>query len=330
MSTEPGHELCLFSAPFDFIVELRADRQPVPLMLREVWTRADLFDDSKVTAWIVNPGQAFVLSEADLARFPALKVVVTPSTGKNHVDVEACARRGVAFYSLLDDRPRLEDIAASAEFTFLLLLESLRKLRLGIDEVAAGRWRQREDDMRGHELQGRSVGLVGLGRIGRRMARYCSAFGAKVRYYDPYVQSDQVERVESLEALFEHSQSVVICCSLTPETERMIGGALLERLPPSATLVNSARGEIIDEAALARLLHDRGDVAVALDVLAGEVTATQFDSPLLPLFRKETRVTIAPHIAGATVESQSKAAMIALGLVEKHLRGASRGTNDVA
>lgn len=311
---------CLFSAPYEFLEGVQKEyRGLLPTEFREAWTREDLRTHPDVTAWVPNPGQSFVVDDDALDLFPELEVIVTPSTGVNHIDAEACRGRDIPVYSLLDDREGLRTISASAEFTFLHLLNSLRRLDFGANEALAGRWRDREDAMRGRELQGRSVGLVGLGRIGRRMARYCDAFGVDVAYHDPYVDADDIPHT-SLDELFSTSEAVVVCCTLTDETRGMIDRPLLERLPPGATLVNTSRGEVVVEEDLADVLDEREDLRVGVDVLAGEVTDTQDESPL-HRFHENGRITITPHIAGVTVDSQTKAARIALGLLEDHLEG---------
>ncbi len=318
-------EKCLFSAPHDFMPEIVDADYPYPVEFREIWHRDGLRADADISAWITNTGWSFVLGDAELDLYPNLEVVITPSTGKEHIDTAALRRRDIAFYSLLDDRHRLESIASSAEFTFLLLLNTLRRLPFAVRAVREGTWRRdREDELRGHELQGRRVGLVGFGRIGRRMHRYCEAFGARVTYYDPYVDRYDVPRSDSIEELFGGSDSMVVCCSLTEETAGMLTRRHFDRLPTGATLVNTARGEVIDEADLAAFLRAREDVAVGLDVLAGEARGVQFESPLIELI-DEDRITVAPHIAGSSLESQTKAARIAFGLLDRHLAGEFAG-----
>lgn len=309
---------CLFSAPFSFLPEELRERYRalMPTTFREIWDGGEVEPDPTLTAWVVNPGQRFLVDDGILARYPGLEVLVTPSTGRNHLDAGACARRGVAVYSLLDDREGLETVAASAEFTFLLLLNTLRRLDLAVREVSARRWRDREDLMRGHELSGKQVGLVGLGRIGRRLARYCRAFEAEVRYYDPYVKSEEFVSC-SLAELFGDSDIVCVCCGLTQETRGMIDGSLLRRLKRGACLINTSRGEVIAEEDLVEILRTRDDLRVSLDVLAGEVGNVHLRSPLVSL-HDEGRVVVTPHIAGATVESQTKAASIVLGLLRQH------------
>lgn len=316
MSTE---NKVLFSAPFAFMPWVAERERPYRTEFREIWHRPELEPDPELTGWITNTGWSFVLGEEDLDAYPALKVVVTPSTGREHIDTAALERRGIAFRSLLDDRHRLEAIASSGEFAFMLLMNTLRRLPFAVRSTRERAWRRdREDALRGHELQGRTVGLVGFGRIGRRMHRYCDAFGASIRYYDPYVDRYDVPRADSLEELFGESDSVVVCCTLTEETTGMIGRDALDRLRRGATLVNIARGEVMDEPALAAFLRDRDDVSVALDVLAGEAEGRQFESPLIELV-DEDRIVITPHIGGASYESQAKAADIAFGLVERGL-----------
>jgi phosphoglycerate dehydrogenase-like enzyme len=310
----------LFSAPHDFLPETIARfREEFDVELDEIWLAGELPEQSDAEIWVVNPGQHFVVDDAVLARFPRLRILATPSTGTNHIDLQACEDRGVLVRGLLDDRASLNRISASAEFTFLLVLNGLRRLDTGLEEVAAGNWRRNEERLRGHELEGRQAGLVGFGRIGRRLARYLAAFDVAVRYHDPYVEAeDDFERVASLPELVRVSDVLVVCCSLTGETRGMVNGSLLAGLSQGAVVVNTSRGEVLDEASVAALLEERADLGFAADVLAGEVDGTHLESPLLPLARTG-RIVITPHIAGATVESQAKAAEATLGLVREAL-----------
>ena len=242
------------------------------------------------------------LKWVQLDEYPKLRLIVTPSTGTNHIDLNECERRGIKVLSLLDDRFGLDMITASSEFTFLLMLMALRH----------GAWRQwkryeRDDDMmRGHELHGKKVGLVGYGRIGKNVANYCTAFGAKWDYADP-----QYRTGDNLLAIFEDSDIVVICCSLNDETKGMITRKHLNALRPGAILVNTARAEIIREEDLITWARQKKNV-YATDVLHNE-TMAYVSSPLLGL----SNCIITPHIAGTTYESQQKAMQIALRLAER-------------
>lgn len=308
----------LFSAPHEFLPSSLKDsfRKVLPTEFREVSTAEEIVNDDKLTVWCPNPGQKFVIDENILDFFPSLEVIATPSTGRNHIDLEACARKGVTVRALIDDRETLDTIAASPEFTFLLLLMLLRRPDIGLMETASGRWRIREDEMRGHELDGKLVGLIGYGRIGHRLARYCHAFNAKVSYFDPYVEETDITK-KCIEGIFSESDIVFVCCSLTAETTGMIGNDLFQLLKKDAYLINTSRGEVLLEQDLADVLKQRTDLSVALDVLSGEVTATQYKSPLISFFNSG-RILITPHIAGVTHESQTKAANGSLRLIKQH------------
>lgn len=276
---------------------------------------ADLPRPAIVEYWIPNPGQHFVIDDDVLTGFPNLRAIATPSTGINHIDRPACTSRGIEVVSLLDDRPALEEIAASAEFTFLHLLNALRRLDVGYETVKKGAWRHDEDRLRGRELQGRRVGLVGAGRIGRRLARYLQVFGCEVNVHDPFAQPPLgTRRMISLDEVFRSSDIVVVCCSLTPETTTLIGAEQLRQLPVGGILINTARGEILREEEVAAVLTERQDLLLSVDVVVGETRGQQGLSPLVTAARTG-RVVVTPHIAGATVESQQKAARAAIRLL---------------
>lgn len=314
-------KLFLFSAPYDFLGDLQAafaDALPPGFAapsFHEVWDRDDLPDAPDLTAWICNPGQRFVIDGPVLDRYPNLEILITASTGKNHIDVAACEDRGIPVLGLLDERPTLSTIRASVEFTFLMILMALRRPEKGMAEVSAGRWRHNEEMLRGRELFGRRVGIIGLGRIGGHVAEWSEAFGASVIYSDPYVDDPRFRRA-TLEQTFDEADVLCVCCVLTPETTELVTYDLLSRMPQDAVFVNTSRGETVNHDDLVRFSNDRPDVTLALDVLPGEVTDTHMDSPLIDL-HNQGRAIITPHIAGATFDSQRKAALAAKRLLAR-------------
>ena len=290
----------------------------LPTCFKEIWTKEDIDNNSEIIAWVVNPGQNFVVDDEILTRFPSLSILVTPSTGRNHINIEHCSKKGIKVFSLLDDRLGMQTITASAEFTFLLILNTLKRLDVGLAEVSSRRWRKKEDYLRGHELNGKKVGVVGFGRIGKHIFKWCEAFNAKVKYFDPYVNTSK-ERYESLSDLFYDSDIISINCILSDETFCMIDYALLKKMKKNACLINTSRGEVINQDDLVRILQERNDIRVGLDVLSGETDGTHLDSKLIK-FHDEGRIVITPHIAGVTFESQLKAARIALELLKNSLK----------
>lgn len=282
-----------FTAPLDF------DERVMLEFVKLIPPARNPFD---ATVWVCNPKANFVIDEAVLRDYWRLKVLATPSTGTNHIDLDACKRRGVKVLSLLDDRAGLETISASAEFTFKLLLDALR--------IPPAR-----------ELQGKVIGLVGYGRIGKQMAYACKRFQAKYVYHDPYQFWDKHCK-RSLGYLFAECDAVIICCALTPETTGMIGADLLRSMKHGAALVNTARGEIINEHDLLTVMDERPDLRIALDVLTGEVNGTANPEPF-----KARGAIVTPHIAGETYDSRTKAARIIWNLLQKELTYATeKGT----
>lgn len=252
------------------------------------------YDPERITAWVCSPADHIRITDQVLVNFPNLRILTTASTGTNHIDLEACAARGIKVLSLLDDREGLNTISASAEWTFKLILEGLRLKRPY------------------HELQGKFTGFVGYGRIGVKVLNWCREFGARgSSVYDP-PRFGGVDPTATLPQVFQNNEIVVVCCALTDETRGMITYDLLRRLPPDAVLVNTARGEVINEADLCRFMAARPDVRVCLDVVAGEVDGTANPERL-----RQLGAYVSNHIAGETYESRTKAARIILELLKK-------------
>ena len=273
----PGHKL-LFLAPFDFDPRVREEYEQA----------FDMNSTGQPEIIVANPNAPFVYDNNTLQMYPMLKVLATPSTGTNHIDVEACKRRNVKVLSLLDDRVNLNKISASSEFTFKLLLDAFRMTPA-------------------QELQGKVIGIVGYGRIGQRMSDYVFAFDAGVSIYDPYNNYKS-----NLSDLFKICDAIVVSCTYNNETHGLVTGRLLRSMKRNAVLVNTSRGEVIDEDALVEVMGERPDLRVAVDVLVGETTGTQNPDRL-----RKLGAIVTPHIAGATYDSRTKAAKIILDLLRK-------------
>ena len=299
----------LFSAPFYFLGDVKNDIANLcKTEYKEVWKLNELENVNHFEYWIPNPGQNFIIDKNILNQFKSLKLIVTPSTGTNHINIDDCKEKGIEVKGLLNNLPILNSIRASSEFTFLMMLNCLRRLDYAIDEVKNYRWRQNEDFMRGNELIGKDVGIIGLGRNGSNIAKWSKCFDANISFYDPNVDNKNYKKHKSLDDLFISSDIIVICCTLNKSTHQMIGKELLNKTKKNAILVNSSRGELIIEEDLADTLDKRKDIRISLDVLSNEVKATQFSSPLIK-FIQNGRIIVTPHIAGATYESQNKAAI---------------------
>jgi lactate dehydrogenase-like 2-hydroxyacid dehydrogenase len=313
----------LFSAPFSFLLEFLDEYiEEYDVEFLEIWQVSDIPDQAHhYDVWIPNPGQNFIIDDAILENFSSLKVISTPSTGTNHISFTDCAKRFVKVFGLMDQRQGLNQISASAEFTFLKILASLRNLRESWSEVNDGRWRHNEDDMRGHEVKEKNYGLIGMGRIGNKLVKYLDSFGAtNIVFYDiAVVQDDLVKaKLVTLEDIFKTSDVVVICVALNEETKGMVDLHLLTKLKRNAHLINTSRGEIINESDLMTVLDSREDIKFSADVLSGEVESGCLNEQML-LLHKSNRINITPHIAGATYGSQKKAATLAFDIIKSNV-----------
>jgi D-3-phosphoglycerate dehydrogenase / 2-oxoglutarate reductase len=241
-----------------------------------------------------------------------LKVVARAGIGLDNVDVEAATRRGV----MVVNAPQ-SNILSAAEHTLALLLAQARNIPRADAALRAGTWAR--ERFQGVEVAGKSLGLVGLGRVGSMVAQRAGAFGMRVIAFDPYVSRDRgreigVELMPTLEALLVQADFVSIHLPRTAETEGLIGERELSLMKEGARLVNTARGGIVDEHALAKAIEDGRLAGAALDVFADE-PVTEHE-----LFEFD-EVVVTPHLGASTVEAQDKAGTTIAEMVSLALRG---------
>jgi lactate dehydrogenase-like 2-hydroxyacid dehydrogenase len=236
---------------------------------------------------------------------PQLRCVANVAVGHDNVDLEAAARHGVVVTNtpgVLDD--------ATADLTWALILAATRRVCEGDRLVRSGRpWSWGMSFMLGSSLQGKLLGIVGLGGIGRRVAERARAFGMKVAYRSRHRVPAEIESALGaerlpLERLLAEADVLSLHCPLTPETRHLIGGGELEAMKPSAVLINAARGPIVDERALAEALAAGRIAAAGLDVYEQE---PRVEPALLAL----DNVVLVPHLGSATVETRTAMAELA-------------------
>lgn len=245
------------------------------------------------------------IDEPVFASAPNLKAVVSPTTGLDHIDLEAAKRHGIKVLSLRGEVEFLRSIPATAELTWALLLATTRRIPAAFNSVLAGEWQR--DLFKGRDLAGRRLGILGLGRVGSIVARYGIAFGMQVSAFDPapvrWVEG--VKPVESMQELFANSDVLSVHVPLNSQTTHLVGRELLEFPPPGALLINTSRGVVIDEAALLAALESGRLAGAALDVLSNERSGELADSPLVRYARSHSNLILTPHIGGATYESMA-------------------------
>jgi len=246
---------------------------------------------------------------ADLLGLAAnLKVIVTPTTGLDHIDLAAANQNGVEVLSLKGEREFLDRVYSTAEHTFALMMALIRHIPASFEAVKNYEWRR--DVFRGHELDGQTIGLIGCGRLGTMMVGYCRAFGMRVLVYDPYQENlpEGIEKVESLKELLSRSEIVSLHVPLNDETRGMLSETEFAQMRSGAILINTSRGAIVDEKALLRALEREHLAGVAVDVVCDEHRIeTEKSQPLIEAARRQGKIIITPHIGGATFESVEKA-----------------------
>ncbi len=241
---------------------------------------------------------------------PALRIIVSATTGLNHIDLDEAARRGVAVLSLKGEVEFLKTITATAEHTWGLLLALIRNIVPASEAVRAGHWDR--DQYLGLQLSGRTLGIVGYGRLGHIVADYATAFRMKVLYADPFV-SDRVLNGPSkvdLPTLLAESDVVCLLAAYSEQNRHMIGKNELALMKRDAVFINSARGELVDQAALLNALRSNQIAGAALDVLddeAGQTQASLACHPLISFAQTSARLLITPHVGGATRDSMRNA-----------------------
>jgi D-3-phosphoglycerate dehydrogenase len=205
---------------------------------------------------------------------------------------------------------------ATAEHTWALLLALARRLPAAAKSLEAGEWDRSR--FTGVQLAGKTIGLIGLGRVGREVARRSQGFGMRVLAYDPYLAADQAEelRVElaDLDHLLAEADVVSLHAALTDETRNLLDADRLGRMKPGALLINCARGGLVDEAAVARALDDGRMAGAAFDVFASEPPA---GSPLIG----RDDVVVTPHLGASTAEAQRDVSVQIVDQVLAALRG---------
>jgi lactate dehydrogenase-like 2-hydroxyacid dehydrogenase len=253
------------------------------------------------------------VDDALLAQAPKLKIVANVAVGYNNLDVAACTRHGVAATNTPDVLNE-----SVADHAWALLLAAARRIGEAERWLRAGRWQRWTFDMLpGADLHGRTLGIVGMGRIGRAIARRAAGFSMRVLYCNrrrlPAEQEDGALWVAKEEMLRE-ADHVILMVPYSPSAHHLIGAAELALMKPTAVLVNIARGGVVDDAALIKALREGRLAAAGLDVFEGE-------PQLNPGFLELENAVLTPHIASSTAATREAMARLAIRNLTEVLAG---------
>lgn len=284
-----------------------------PSVIERLGEHADVVDVSTLprSEWngaLANARGLLVSSQvpvdaALIAAAPELQIVATVSVGYDNIEVAALAKRGIV---LTNTKGSL--IEAVADLTYGLVIMAMRRLGYGIHWVRSGRWVKEGDAPFGHDLAGATLGIIGLGDIGRALVRRAHVSGMRVIYNNRRPRGDDEAigaTYRSFETFLAEADCIVLLVPLSPQTRGLFNDAAFARMKPEAVLVNAARGPIVETAALLRALEQRRLAGAVLDVTDPEPLPP--DHPLLA--RKD--VVVVPHVGSATFETRTRMAMLA-------------------
>jgi len=243
-----------------------------------------------------------------LGRLTSLSVICTASTGTNHIDTGFCKDKSITILSLTEQREVINKISSTAELALALTLAFKRRIVQASGAVSLGHWDYQP--FIGTQLLGKKVGVVGYGRLGSYYAHYMDGLGCKVFVYDPFksVAHPRLTQVHSLSELASLCSVISLHVHVSPNTIHMIDSTFFSRAQPDLLVVNTSRGEIVDEIALVDFLKQNSMSGYATDVLADEISGIQ--SSLIWKYSKTEKcdqVLITPHIGGMTNEAQNTA-----------------------
>ena len=263
-------------------------------------------DLSHIHVVIAPLGYFWGKEKIDMA--PALKVIASNTTGVPHIDVDYAVRRGIRVISLKNEASFLESITPTAEMTWALILGIVRKVPWSFQEVCSGEWERR--NFGGRTMLSRmAIGIVGLGRLGKMVARTARSFGMKVLNYDPFVtmEGEGLHKSVSLDDLVSQSDIVSVHIPMEPQNAALFDRARFARFRDGAYFINTSRGEIVNSEDLRMALVSGKLAGAAVDVLDGEFVPGfkhhVGDHPLVQYARTHDNLLITPHIGGSTVDA---------------------------
>ena len=257
-----------------------------------------------------------LITADDMALLPELKYIGVQATGYNVVDIDEAKARGIVVTNI-----PAYSTASVAQMVFAHILNITQRVGYYADENVRGRWTNNPDfcywDTNLVELDGKKMGIVGYGNIGKATARIALAFGMEVLAYTSKVQKDLPQGVKkaSLNELFAESDVISLHCPLTPDTKELVNANRLKTMKPNAILINTGRGPLVNEQDLADALNEGRIAGAGLDVLSVEPSVA--DNPLL----SAKNCFITPHIAWATKEARTRLMDIAINNLRSYQEG---------
>lgn len=266
-----------------------------------------LLNDYNINFWICSPCPNYLIDELLFNGINSnIDVISTPSTGTTHIDLDYCIKNKIDVYSIKDS-PNLKKITASSEYSFLHIINSVRKYKISNQFLKIGYWREQENKLRGNEMYGTKLGVIGAGRIGSNVIRYAKAFNMDVSYYDPNVKlrEDNILKVLKVEEIFKNCDVILVSIPFNKENIKFISNRHISLMKDESILVNTSRGEVIDEECIYDKLINSSKFIYCCDVIQNEQDYTS--NKLFQNRNNLDNLIMTPHIAGLSYQSELKA-----------------------
>jgi lactate dehydrogenase-like 2-hydroxyacid dehydrogenase len=270
----------------------------------------NLLLEQNIDTILCNPNQQTYKIDNELLTGTTVQLINTCSTGMNHIDVNYCTNNAIKIYSLTKDYKLINDLPSTSELAFGLLISLLRKIPQGQKHVSEYKWDYTQ--FVGRQIQGLTIGIVGYGRLGKMMYKYCESFGATVKVYDPYKKDEMDDQFllnnycNSVECLFETCDVISLHVHVTAETKYMINQKILGLSKKNPYIINTSRGEIVNEVDIVNALKTNLISGYGTDVIENEFDDIK-NSPIIQSMNTGENIIVTPHVGGMTYEGQTKA-----------------------
>jgi len=260
----------------------------------------DLLTKENINIIVCNPNQQSFKIDFELLNNTKVKIINSCSTGLNHIDLNYCQKNNIQIQCHKTDYDLINQLPSTSELAFGLMLSLLRNIPECNNHVSRYYWDYTQ--FMGRQVKDLKIGIIGYGRLGKIMKKYCDAFNAKTYVYDPYVDIKQT----SLNKMFTECDVISLHVHVTDETKYMISKNLLGLSKKDLYVINTSRGEIVNENDIVQALNNGNLSGYGTDVIENE-----FDnitkSPIIRAMNEGKNIIVTPHIGGMTIEGQTKA-----------------------
>lgn len=260
----------------------------------------ELLLQTTVDTLVCNPNQQTYKIDKELLENTSIKIINSCSTGLNHIDLDYCKKNNIEIQCHKNDYELINQLPSTSELAFGLMLSLLRNIPECNNHVSRYYWDYTQ--FMGRQIKDLKIGIIGYGRLGKMMEKYCEAFGAKTFIYDPYVNAPQTP----LGQMFQECDVISLHVHVTDETKYMINKDLFGFIKKDCYIINTSRGEIVNENDIVKGLKSGIITGYGTDVIENE-----FDditkSPIIKAMNEGKNIIVTPHIGGMTIEGQTKA-----------------------